>query len=1035
MLFSLLRRRVQNELVLLKSRRRKRRGRLVKSARRQQVPCRWVDVLEDRTLLSGFPVAQQLRDFGKSSDAEKFTKSGGVVFFVADDGVHGPELWMTDGTTEGTVLVRDIRPGSQGSSPSQLTDVDGTLFFIASDSVNDTELWKSDGSVEGTVLVKDIRPGSSPSNPSRLLNVAGILHFTANDGTAGEELWKSDGTSSGTQLVRDIREGSEDSQVESLTVFDGQLYFRARRTSNSTIELWKSDGTNAGTVIESTMSPNRLTVSSDALFFTSTTSSVGEELWKLTGVGISLVKDIEPGAGGSSPQYLTDVDGILFFSVNDRVHGEVLWKSDGTEAGTVLVEDTLPGNPESLLNADGTLYFTVSGNSLWKSDGTSVGTTRVFSGPASSVTSFGSLVAFTADSQGGLIYFTDGTEVGTQPLRNAAGDELIGQGGEPRVRGIGDTLFSSATAGGTQLFQPHLVAQYDFGDAPESFPTLLDANGAHHTIANGFHLGASVDQEYNGSPTVDASGDAADEDGVTISGPLNAGASSTVTVVASAAGRLDAWVDFNSDGDWNDFGERVFSGVQLTAGSNELSLDVVPWALPNDKAYARFRFSSQGVTAPGGFAPDGEVEDYTVAINSPPNAVHDSYQLTAPGSLEVIAGNGVLANDTDLEGQSLSVSRILVSPQHGTVTLNGDGSFVYQYRAGFETVTDSFFYEVSDGAGGTDVGTATISISSPPVFDGETGQLTLQSTNGRLLFAINEVTGNVVLPEGAPSAAANAVKTIVVRGSAFNDFIDLRQATRSAMPLLTGVTVETGDGNDTVYGSEVNDNVSTGNGNDFLFGMGGNDVMDAGAGDDFLFGSAGRDVLIGGSGRDLLRGQGSSGDFLTGGPGIDVIDGGAGTDRLVESFPNSTNIRLSETHLHVDSETDEIRNIEVAEIWGGDGGVTIDARSFSGPVLLYGGAGDDRLFSGNGNDQLFGMAGDDILDSGSGNDWLLGAAGRDVLRAGDGDDVLRGQGSSGDRLIGGAGADLLDGGAGSDFLIRDDEDNIVMDALDLLFAG
>ena len=184
----------------------------------------------------------------------------------------------------------------------------------------------------------------------------------------------------------------------------------------------------------------------------------------------------------------------------------------------------------------------------------------------------------------------------------------------------------------------------------------------------------------------------------------------------------------------------------------------------------------------------------------------------------------------------------------------------------------------------------------------------------------------------------------------------------------------------------------------------------------------------------MLKGQGSSGDFLTGGSGIDIIDGGPGTDRLVERFPSSTNIRLSDTHLHVDSETDELRNVEVAELWGGDGGVTIDARSFRGPTLLYGGVGADRLFSGDGSDQLFGLGGNDILDSGGGNDWLLGAAGRDTLRAGAGDDVLRGQGGTGDLLIGGTGSDRLDGGAGADILIRDDDDAVVEDAADRIIV-
>lgn len=249
-----------------------------------------------------------------------------------------------------------------------------------------------------------------------------------------------------------------------------------------------------------------------------------------------------------------------------------------------------------------------------------------------------------------------------------------------------------------------------------------------------------------------------------------------------------------------------------------------------------------------------------------------------------------------------------------------------------------------------------------------------------------------------------------------------------------GVLIDTRNfgGDTTLNGGAGDDNLRSGDGQDILMGFAGNDVLDSGAGDDFLFGAAGRDILDGGPGNDLLKGQGSSGDQLTGGRGLDTIDGGTGNDRLVESFPASTNIGLTETHLHVDDETDELRSIEQAEIHGGDGGVTIDARSFRGSAALYGGAGIDRLFSGDNNDQLFGLAGDDILDSGSGNDWLLGAAGRDVLRGGDGDDILRGQGSSGDRLIGGLGADRLDGGVGSDLIFTDVLDTVINDVLDVI---
>ena len=89
------------------------------------------------------------------------TAVGGTLFFTADDGVHGRELWKSDGTRAGTVLVKDIDPRRATTTtkrPASLTDVGGTLFFTADDGVHGPELWKSDGTKAGTVLVKDITP-------------------------------------------------------------------------------------------------------------------------------------------------------------------------------------------------------------------------------------------------------------------------------------------------------------------------------------------------------------------------------------------------------------------------------------------------------------------------------------------------------------------------------------------------------------------------------------------------------------------------------------------------------------------------------------------------------------------------------------------------------------------------------------------------------------------------------------------------------------------------------------------------------------
>jgi len=80
------------------------------------------------------------------------------MFLPADDGMNGFELWVTDGTPDGTVLLLDINPGSESSWPQNFAVVGDRLFFDADDGTHDRELWVTDGTPEGTVLVKDICP-------------------------------------------------------------------------------------------------------------------------------------------------------------------------------------------------------------------------------------------------------------------------------------------------------------------------------------------------------------------------------------------------------------------------------------------------------------------------------------------------------------------------------------------------------------------------------------------------------------------------------------------------------------------------------------------------------------------------------------------------------------------------------------------------------------------------------------------------------------------------------------------------------------
>jgi ELWxxDGT repeat protein len=345
--------------------------------------------------------------FSSDHHVTHLTDVNGTLFFGANDGVHGFELWKSNGTPEGTQLVKDIRPGSNNSIStsavlSGFTNVNGTLFFAATDGTHGMELWKSDGTEQGTMMVKDIAWGILGSNPRELKNVNGTLYFQANDGVNGAELWKSDGTPQGTVMVKDIRPGSAGSTPSQLAELNGILYFRANDGTHG-FELWRSDGTSDGTFMVRDIRPNvgyvgdwssnpaQLTNINGYLYFVANDGQLGNELWISDGTsgGTLPVKDIRPGLASSDIGPLTNVNGTLFFVANDGSSGSELWKSDGTAAGTVLVRDVRPGSTSSfgfisnriLSNIDGILYFVANdgsnGYQLWKSDGSTTGTQRI----------------------------------------------------------------------------------------------------------------------------------------------------------------------------------------------------------------------------------------------------------------------------------------------------------------------------------------------------------------------------------------------------------------------------------------------------------------------------------------------------------------------------------------------------------------------------------------------------------------------------------------------------------------------------------
>ena len=398
-------------------------------------------------------------DSGGGADTSSGSGSAPTIKLLdANDNLHGFELWKTDGTSAGTVLLKDINNTAAGvsSHAAGFTEFNSAFYFQADDGVNGIELWKTDGTAAGTVLLKDINTTTANANsyPSGFTVFNSALYFTAVNSVDGrQKLWKTDGTSAGTVLVKDIYTPAISSSYPNFTVFNGALYLAADDGVNG-LELWKSDGTDAGTVLVKDINtttdgarsyPFGFTELNGVLYFQADDGVHGSELWKTDGTaagtvlvkGINTTTDPYPGSWSSNPLSFIGFNGALYFQADDGVHGVELWKTDGTAAGTILVKDinTAPGpipqpsNPAAFIVFNGALYFKandgVNSGDFWKTDGTAAGTVRVQDITGASFIDSHGLIVFS-----GALYFTtengnsydlwktDGSTVGTVLVKN-----------------------------------------------------------------------------------------------------------------------------------------------------------------------------------------------------------------------------------------------------------------------------------------------------------------------------------------------------------------------------------------------------------------------------------------------------------------------------------------------------------------------------------------------------------------------------------------------------------------------------------------
>ena len=193
----------------------------------------------------------------------------------------------------GTIELLEVRQllserPTAGSNPEELFDLSGTLYFSADDADHGVELWRSDGTEAGTLLVRDIVPGPRGARPRDFVAVGGTLYFFVNDPDGDMQLWRSDGTTAGTTLVADINQRLGFSTISHPVAFDGAIYFLGESSSRRTGGLLRSDGTAPGTEVvrEFTQTPTasvqELIALGDAMYLTAVDPAHGCELGSAT---------------------------------------------------------------------------------------------------------------------------------------------------------------------------------------------------------------------------------------------------------------------------------------------------------------------------------------------------------------------------------------------------------------------------------------------------------------------------------------------------------------------------------------------------------------------------------------------------------------------------------------------------------------------------------------------------------------------------------------------------------------------------------
>jgi ELWxxDGT repeat protein len=1034
-----------------------------------------------------------------------FRVLNGNAYFAYNDVIYGDQLWMSNGTVEGTGLVKVLQAGTDSSTPRSLAPLGSNVYFISDSDRYATwggfapELWKSNGTAAGTISV-DLNPttwGADINNssfnsiyddPNAPMLWQNKLYYYADNGVIGRELWSSDGTTAGTQLLKDIGAGSLGSSSTiplNLTVSNNRLFFFAQDGTSGTDQLWCTDGTSTGTALVKDLGFSwggatlKMLDLNGRLVFQAYDGTNGWELWSSDGTsaGTGLLKDINPGGAWGSIWPLTKVNNTIFFSADDGVRGRELWKSDGTPGGTSLVRNIAAGvagsDPDNLFDFNGTLYFAANdgifGQELWKSDGTAAGTRRIkdisagagSSGPAN-FTIYQNTLYFTAyNNYGHEIWRTDGTTKGTFRITDQASGTLTD------LKVVGNSLYfvndsaqlwkTDGTNAGTTMVVNHLG-----GSSPTG---LTDVNGI---------LFYSVNDRVYGRELWSSDGTPA---GTQIVNDLNPFGSSnprnlrydpvknTLYLLADngrsgqelfSINRNEAPTDISLAPGKTFENAPAPTNVGLLSSADRNSFDTFTYALvagPGGADNSSFSISGNQLwlntsadfetkntynirvrsTDQGGLFTD---KAFTVLISNANEAPTDLY-LSASSINENVGATALVGNLSSADpdsSQSFTYSLVAGAGDidNSAAILFGNQLYL-KANPDFETKSSyNFRIETRDGDGlafQKQLALTVINLNDAPT------DISLSNSISNENVAINTVVGNLSSTDqdagntftySLASGAGDADNaSFNISGGALRFSVSPDFESKSNYSLRLRSTDQSGAFIDKAFTININNVDNT------AIGTSGNDTFAATPELDSIQSLDGDDTM------NLAISNLQNGELFDGGSGIDTLNiSGGGATQTLSLRLAITNQFLGITNAAFNATT--VRGFE-----------HVSLSSFSGNGSIFGSIGANRLTGSGLNDILKGGDGNDSLSGGAGDDTLSGDAGNDSINGGSGNDtadyttdvasinanlatgvVIDGSGSTdslaniealvgsgfADILIGSATANTISGGLGADVI-------------------